>query len=86
MKKAFFVLMFILIGVSVFAQSGMIRELNGTVELKASGSSSFVIAKAGDQVSEDTVISTAFKSSALVAVGSALITVRPLTRLTLTEI
>ena len=86
MKKAFFVLIFILITISVFAQSGTIRELNGTVELKVSGSSSFVTAKAGDQVREDTIISTAFKSSALVAVGNALITVRPLTRLTLTEI
>jgi len=86
MKKTFLVFIFILITVSVFAQSGIIRELNGTVELKVSGSSSFVTAKAGDQVSEDTIISTTFKSSALVAVGSALITVRPLTRLTLTEI
>jgi hypothetical protein len=35
---------------------------------------------------EDTVVSTGFKSTALIEVGSTVITVRPLTRLTLTEI
>jgi hypothetical protein len=37
-------------------------------------------------VKADTVISTGFKSTALLEVGSAIITVRPITRLTLTEI
>ena len=86
MKKTILAFLFILITASLFAQTGMIRELSGTVELKASGARDYVPAKSGDQVREDTVISTGFKSSALVAVGSALITVRPLTRLTLTEI
>jgi len=86
MKKIFFLFLFVLVAASVFAQSGVIRELNGTVELKASSSQSFVPAKTGDRLGEDTVISTGFKSSALVSVGSALITVRPLTRLTLMEI
>ena len=71
---------------AAFAQNGVIRELSGTVELKAPGSSAYVQAKSGDQVSEDTIISTGFKSSALVAIGNALLTVRPLTRLTLQEI
>ena len=86
MKKIFVALCIILAGAGAFAQNGVIREMSGTVELKASGSSAYVPAKAGDQVKQDTVISTGFKSTALVAVGSALITVRPLTRLTLTEI
>jgi len=66
--------------------SGVIRELSGTVELKMPGAASYVPAKTGDQLSQDTVVSTGFKSTALVAVGSTLITVRPLTRLTLAEI
>ena len=91
MKKTLLIILLILLGMSVSAQnaergSGIIRELSGTVELKPRGASSYVSAKAGDQVNQDTVISTGFKSSALVAVGSTLITVRPLTRLTLTEI
>jgi len=70
----------------VFAQSGVVKELSGTVELKFPGSQEFVAAKAGDRISQDTVISTGFKSSALIEVGSAVITVRPLTSLTLSEI
>jgi len=35
---------------------------------------------------QDTVVSTGFKSTALITVGSTVLTVRPLTRLTLTEI
>ncbi|MCL2129474.1 MAG: FecR family protein [Treponema sp.] len=86
MKKAIIAILILLTGMSAFAQNGVIRELSGTVELKAPGSSSFVSANPGDTVSANSVISTGFKSTALVAVGSALITVRPLTRLTLMEI
>ena len=66
------------------AQTGLIRELSGTVEIK--NGASFVPANVGDQVREDTVISTGFKSTALVEIGSTNLVVRPLTRLTLTEI
>jgi len=86
MKKIFLMFCIVLVCAAAFAQNGVIRELSGTVELKNSGSSSYVPAKAGDKLSLDTVISTGFKSTALVSLGSALITVRPLTRLTLTEI
>ena len=77
-----------LLGMSfcVFAQSGVIRELSGTVEIKNAGASDFVPASAGAVVSQNTIISTGFKSMALVEVGSTIISVRPLTRLTLTEI
>jgi len=84
---AFSLLLFTCPLLPCFAQnSGVIKELSGTVELKAPADSAFVAAKTGDQVGEDTVISTGFKSSAIVEVGSTLIAVRPLTRLTLTEI
>ena len=86
MKKAVFVILFALLSVCVFAQSGLIKELSGTVELKQAGASGYVAATTGAQVSADTIISTGFKSSALLEVGSAVIMVRPLTRLTLTEI
>ena len=89
MKKSILILFFILTAFSVSAAdniSAVIRELSGTVELKAAGAQSFVQAKPGDRLRENTVISTGFKSTALVEVGSTIITVRPLTRLTLTEI
>lgn len=86
MKRTILALALIGAGICAYAQNGIIREMSGTVELKAPGSSTFVAARAGDRVSQDTVISTGFKSTALVEAGSSYITVRPLTRLTLTEL
>jgi len=70
----------------LFAQNGVIKELSGTVELKPAGTSDFIPAKAGDPVAKDTIVSTGFKSSALIQMGSSLITARPLTRLSLAEL
>ena len=86
MRKEALVLILLFSGFYIFAQNGTIRELSGTVELKNAGTSAFVPAKNGDSVNQDTVISTGFKSSALVELGNTLITVKALTRLTLTEI
>ena len=69
-----------------FAQSGVIAELSGTVELKPAGAADYAAAKAGDEVATDTIVSTGFRSSALIRLGSSVITVRPLTRLSLKEI
>jgi hypothetical protein len=65
---------------------GVIQELTGQVELKAAGKSTFIAGKIGDKIAQDTIISTGFKSSAVIAVGSSVITVQPLTRLSLAEI
>jgi len=90
MKKTIFAFVLMLAGViaveSAFAQNGVIKELSGTVELKGAGSADFTIAKAGDIVKQDTVVSTGFKSTALIEIGGTVLTVRPLTRLTLKEI
>ena len=91
MKKATMIIIVLCVvqlfcAVMVFGQNGVIKELTGTVELKRAGQTAFVPAKTGDTVAQDTVVSTGFKSTALVAIGSTVITVRPLTRLTLAEI
>jgi len=78
-------LMFLCAGLA-FSQNGVIREVSGTVEIKRAGSTAFVPARVGDQLTGDTVVSTGFKSTALVAVGSSVITVKPLTRLALSEL
>lgn len=70
----------------LFAQAGVIREFTGTVEIKRAGQAAFVPAKTGDTIAQDTIISTGLKSTALIAIGSAIITVRPLTRLSFAEI
>jgi len=86
MKRIFLTVLLLGLSVYAFAQNGVIKDLTGTVELKPAGATAFVPATAGAKVNADTVISTGFKSTAIVEVGSALIAVRPLTRLTLTEI
>ena len=88
MKQAAVIAVLILLCAGMaFAQSGgVIKELSGTVELKPAGQADYTAAKAGDAVARDTVVSTGFKSSALITVGSTTLTVRPLTRLSLAEI
>jgi len=86
MKKAILAILLAGLVMAVYAQNGVVKELSGTVELKPAGAAAFTPAVAGAQINADTVISTGFKSTALVEVGSAIIAIRPLTRLTLTEI
>ena len=86
MKKAVLTVLFMTAALGVYAQNGVIKEMIGTVELKAAGAAGYTMAKAGDTVAQDTIISTGLKSTAAVEVGSAVIAVLPLTRLTLTEI
>jgi hypothetical protein len=78
-----------------FAQSGdagaggasaFIRESSGTVEVKPEGASEWTAAAVGMSLARDTLISTGFKSSAVLALGNSTLTVRPLTRLTIEEI
>jgi hypothetical protein len=85
MKRMIVVLLF-LMSIAAFAQQGIIREAIGTVELKQPGAAEFVLAKVGDPVVEATIVSTGFKSRALISVGNSTIAVQPLTRLSLTEI
>ena len=68
------------------AQQAVIRELAGTVELKEAGSAKWEPAKVGSILKGDTVISTGFRSIAVIAVGNSIITVKPLTRLSITEL
>jgi len=90
MKRIILAILLISVITCVFSQTagqnGLIRELTGEVELKHSGASAFVTASAGDTVSANTIVSTGFRSTAIIAIGSSVITVRPLTRLTLAEI
>ena len=68
------------------AQRAIIRELAGTVELQQQGSAVWEKAVQGQTVTPDTIISTGFKSNAVISIGDSRISVRPLTRLSITEI
>jgi hypothetical protein len=87
MKKIIVAVFFITaITANSFGQNGVIRELTGEVELRLEGAASFVPASVGAAVAPNTIVSTGFRSTAVVVVGSSVITVRPLTRLSLAEI
>ncbi|MDR3020354.1 MAG: FecR family protein [Treponema sp.] len=87
MKKiVFFVLMAAIAVFSGFSQAGIVREFTGDVELKPAGATAFTPAQAGATIAQDTIVATGFKSTAIIAVGSTTIMVRPLTRLSLAEI
>jgi hypothetical protein len=89
-KEQFFALVLVsgvLFARSLQAQeSAFFREINGTVEIKAPGSELWIKAAAGDRIEKNTLVSTGFKSTAIIALGDSLITVRPVTRLSLEEI
>jgi len=87
MKKIIITVLMTAAAVSgVFGQNGIIREFTGNVELKHAGSSVFVPAAVGATVTPNTVVSTSFRSSAVIVIGSSVIAVSPLTLLTLAEI
>jgi hypothetical protein len=88
-----FAIVFVLLTVFIFGQrlsaqnpSAVIRELTGTVEVKRAGSENWVTARAGDSIALSSVISTGFRSTAILSAGSSTITVRPLTRLSIDEL
>jgi len=86
MKKIVMLVLFTALVTCVFAQNGVIREMTGVVEVKHEGAASFVPAASGTAVKLNTIISTGFKSTAIVVIGNSVLTVRPLTRLSLAEI
>jgi len=70
----------------IWAQQAVIQDMTGTVEIKTPNSSAWVPAQKGQTLVGDTIISTGFRSTALVAIGNSVLTVRPITRLTLKEL
>lgn len=86
-----FVLLFtvaFLLTVAVSAQADLtavVLETAGKVEYKAPGQD-WKTAKVGAVIARGTVVSTGFKSTASLKVGGAVITVKPVTRLTIEEL
>jgi hypothetical protein len=60
MKRNVLAVVLVLAAAGVFAQSGVIKEMTGTVEVKGAGTAAFSPAKTGEQVKEDTIVSTGF--------------------------
>jgi hypothetical protein len=88
MKKFALTALFFCAAGGLFAQeiTGVIREISGMVEIKAPGSTAWVPARRGDVLRQDTVISTGLRSRALLSLGNSIVTVWPLSRITLAEL
>jgi hypothetical protein len=90
--KQMFALAFVLSGAFLFTrniyaeEAAFFREVSGTVEIKAPDSAVWANAVTGDRIEKSTLISIGFKSTAALVVGDSVITVRPVTRLSLEEI
>ena len=87
--KRFFILALLIAHCSlltVFGQQAIIQEFTGTVEIQKAGTTAWEPVTQGQTISVNTLISTGFRSSALVRIGSTLLTVRPLTRMSITEL
>ncbi|MDR2020368.1 MAG: FecR domain-containing protein [Treponema sp.] len=69
-----------------FAEKALIRDIRGTVEIKSPGNTAWEPAVAGQELEQKTIVSTGFKSTAIISLGASSIMVRPLTRLTVEEI
>jgi len=83
MKRPLIAILMLLCFVSlVFSQKSeaLIQEVSGTVEIKK-GTADWIPAKAGDRIEEAVIISTGFKSMAILSVGSTTLMVRALTRM-----
>jgi hypothetical protein len=69
----------------LYAQTAVIQEITGKVEVKVSGGD-WVPAVTGQTINNATTISTSFKSTAVINLGNSVLTMKPLTRLTLEEL
>jgi hypothetical protein len=86
MKKTGLGFLLLMSAALVGAQSARIRQVSGTVEVKTPGAAQWRAAEAGEVLEAASLISTGFRSTALVRIGGSVITVRSLTRLSLEEI
>ncbi len=85
-NTAFLVLLLLAAGtVSLFALDGQVVTVSGKVEYQTP-SGIWKPLRAGDPVTPGTVISTAFKAEATIRLGASILTIKPLTRMSLTQL
>jgi hypothetical protein len=71
---------------ALFAQEAVVKEIHGTVEVKAPGGAVWTPARQGQTLARGDLISTGFRSTAVLTIGGSALEVRPLTRLSLEEL
>jgi hypothetical protein len=86
MKKIVFITFLVILTSAVFAQEAEIIEVTGTVEVQRVKGGGRIAAEPGMKIQSGDLVSTGFKSTAQLKIGDTVLTVRPLTRLTLEEL
>lgn len=85
MKRILSVLLLLILVFTAFAKTAIIKEVKGKVKIKLPGKS-WELAEANTEITKGTVISTGFKSQAILDLGDSFITVKALTRMKLEEL
>ncbi len=85
MRRSCLIMAMLFMVSAAWAQKAVFTEVNGKVEYQAAGGS-WKPARVNDTVSKGAMISTGFKSTAVVKVGATSITLKPITRLSLEQI
>ncbi|UTC77718.1 FecR domain-containing protein [Treponema sp. OMZ 799] len=84
MKKIFIVISLLCLTFSLMAMDGEVVAVKGKAEIKKGGK--WIPAKTGNKIESGSMISTGFKSELTLKIDGSVITVRPMTRLTIEEI
>lgn len=84
MKKIVTVLVFLTVAFCAFALDGVVMEVLGKVEKQVDNS--WVALKKGDILVPGDIVSTGFKSEAVISIGESVITVKALTRMTIEQL
>lgn len=84
MKKIITILVFLTVAFYVFALDGVVMEVLGKVEKQVDNS--WVALKKGDILVPGDIVSTGFKSEAVISIGESVITVKALTRMTIEQL
>lgn len=84
MKKIVTILVLLAVAFYSFALDGIVMEVLGKVEKQVDNS--WIALKKGDVLVPGDVISTGFKSEAVISIGESVITVKALTRMTIEQL
>jgi hypothetical protein len=85
MKRTMMMVVVLALAGTVYGQApaARISDIRGTVEIQSPGASTWHAAREGETLDAASMVSTGFRSTAQIRVGNSVITVRPLTRLSL---
>lgn len=84
MKKTYALICFILAVFPIFALEAVVVSVVGKAEVQTA--QGWQPLKAGEKITKGALISTGFKSQAVLGIGKSTVTVRPLSRLTIQEL